>query len=691
MKLKLVFIEALLFCSFSLLVPRAHADEGMWTFDNFPSQAVAKKYGFQPSQVWLDHVRLASLRIAGGCSASFISPHGLVMTNYHCVVDCVKSLSAGEQNFVESGFYAENAADERKCPDFELDQLTEIRDVTNDVHAALTGKTGDAANLALRAETAKLEQSCGSDPSIRCDLVSLYHGGVYDLYHYKRYNDVRLVFAPEFQAGFFGGDPDNFNFPRFDFDIGMVRAYENNQPVASTDYLHWSKNGSKEGQLVFVSGNPGGTSRELTVSELQFERDQALTEIVPWISEYRGLLEQFVATGPQQAREAKERLFFADNTYKVEIGRQQALVDPHFFDIKVREEKRLRDAVAAHPNLAADAQAWDDLAQLQVERAKLYVRHRAMDGNPFFTRGLLAQAISLVRAPVERAKPNGERLPQFTDQSLIELQQELSAPTPVYKDLVELYLAFAFSNVQRDLGPDDPFVHKMLGNESPEQLAQRLVAGTHLDDPKVRVKLFEGGRAAIDASDDPMIHFAVLIDPDLRAMRKEYEAKVDAPTRAAAQRIAKLRFAIYGASIDPDATFTARLNYGTVKGFDDAEGRHIQPYTTMAGLFDRANGAPPFVLPQRWLDAKGKLNLSTPMNLSTTNDIIGGNSGSPLINQNGEIVGLIFDGNIFSLGGDYAYDPVANRAIAVDSRALMGGLREVYHADRIIQEIESSR
>jgi hypothetical protein len=691
MKLKLA-VFSVLFVGVTLSFgPAAHADEGMWTFNNFPSKNVAQKYGFNPSQPWLDHVRAASLRIAGGCSASFISPHGLVMTNYHCVVDCVKSLSTSQQNFVKSGFAAQTAGEERKCPDFELDQLEEIRDVTSDVHSALAGKTGDTANLALRAETAKLEQSCGSDPSIRCDLVSLYHGGVYDLYRYKRYNDVRLVFSPEFDAGFFGGDPDNFNFPRYDFDIGLVRAYENNKPITSPDYFRWSKAGSKEGQLVFVSGNPGGTSRELTVAQLEFERDRELPDTMAGVGEYRGMLEQFISSGTEQAREANEDVFFVANYFKVELGRQQALVDPKFFATKVNEEKELRDAVRARPNLAPEENAWDELAQLQGERAKLYARHTEVGDNYFFQSGLLGAAIDLVRIPAERAKPNGERLPEYTDQSLVGRKEELLGTIPYYKDLQELRLRLAVAGVQRDLGADDAFVHKMLGNESPEQLAHRLVAGTHLDDVKVRESLFNGGQSAIEASDDPMIRFATLIDPDLRAARKEYEAKVDAPTRAEAERIAKLRFAVYGTSIDPDATFTARLNFGAVKGFDDAQGRWVKPYTEFAGLFERANGAPPFVLPQRWLNAKSKLSLSTPMNLSTTNDIIGGNSGSPLINQDAEIVGLIFDGNIFSLGGDYGYDPTSNRAVAVDSRALLEGLRTVYHFDRIVNEIELAR
>jgi len=662
----------------------------MWTFENFPAKTVAAKYGFTPSQAWLDHVRVSSLRIAGGCSASFISPHGLVMTNHHCVVDCVQSLSTAQQNFVDKGFSATTVADERKCPAFELDKLIEIRDVTSDVRTALAGKTGDAANLALRAETAKLEQSCGSDPSVRCDLVSLYHGGVYSLYRYKRYDDVRLVFAPEYAAADFGGDPDNFNFPRFDLDIGLLRAYENDQPVSSADYLHWSKDGSHEGELVFVSGNPGGTSRQLTVSQLEFERDMVFPALMPDLGEYRGMLEQFSAMGPDQAREANESLDGVANYFKARIGRQQALMDTNFFHTKVEAEKKFRDAVAARPDLAVAANPWDDLARVQQERSKLFVRYSSTAGS-YFDAGLLGGAIALVRVPVERAKPNGERLPEYTDQSLVATQADLLAPVPIYKDLEELSLRLAFTAVQRNLGADDPFVRKMLGKESPDQLAHRLIQGTHLDDVKVRETLLHGGQKAIETSNDPLIRFAILVDPDLRAIRKEYEANVDAPTRADEEQIAKLRFAIYGTSIAPDATFTARLSYGTVKGFNDAQGRWVQPYTTVAGLFERATGAPPFVLPPRWLSAKTRLNLSTPVNFSTTNDIIGGNSGSPVINQDGNIVGLIFDGNIFSLGGDYGYDPESNRAVAVDSRILLEGLREVYSLDRIVNEIESSR
>jgi hypothetical protein len=670
--------------------PLAVADEGMWTFDNFPSKTVGEKYGFTPSQAWLDHVRLSSLRVAEGCSASFISPQGLVMTNHHCVVECLEQLSTPGHKLEEEGYLAKAPAEERKCPDFELDQLVEIRDVTKEVQAATAGKTGDDANKALRAKRAELQQSCGSDKSVRCDLVSLYHGGIYDLYRYKRYNDVRMVFAPEFSVAQFGGDPDNFNFPRYDFDISLVRAYEGDKPAVTKDYLHWSADGSKDGDLVFVSGNPGGTFRELTVAQLFFDRDVLYPNLIPNVSERHGLLEAFIARGSQQAHEANDDLFFLENSIKVYLGRQQALLDPKFVAEKEQEEQKLRAATAADPKLASYASAWDEIAQVQKVRSELFVRDFSLSGATF-SMGLLGDAVVLVRAAEERTKPNRDRLPEYTDQALVNVEQELLAPEPVYKDLEELQLGLRFTQIRRNLGTDDPFVKKMLGKDSPEQLAHKLVSGTHLEDPKLREQLYKGGQSAIDASTDPMIRFAAALNSDLVAQRKEYEAKVDAPTRAAAEKIAKARFAVYGTSVDPDATFTLRLSYGTVKGFEDAEGKFVEPYTHIAGLYERATGAPPYELPESWLKAKSSLNLSLPMNLSTTNDVIGGNSGSPLMNKDANVVGLIFDGNIYSLGGDYGYDAARNRSIAVDSRALLEGLRKVYHADRIVDEIEAAR
>ena len=368
----------------------------------------------------------------------------------------------------------------------------------------------------------------------------------------------------------------------------------------------------------------------------------------------------------------------------------QALLDPQFFETKAQEEQRLRAATAADSKLAAYVSAWDDLATIQQVRAQLFVRYASLSARAFRS-GLLGNAVTLVRAAAERAKPNGDRLPEYTDQALVNVERQLTAGVPVYKDLEELDLALLCTVIRRDLGADDAFVRKMLGKESPEQLAHRLITGTHLQDPKVREELYKGGQSAVEASTDPMIRFAAAINGDLLAVRKEYETRVDAPTRAAAEKIAKARFAVYGTSVDPDATFTLRLTYGTVKGFENAEGKPVEPYTNIGGLFERATGAPPYALPETWLKAKPSLNLSVPMNLSTTNDTTGGNSGSPMIDKNANIIGLLFDGNIFSLGGDYGYDPLKNRSIAVDSRDLLEGMRKVYQLDRIVDEIEAAR
>ncbi len=665
----------------------ARADEGMWTYDNFPAARVAQAHGFSPSGAFLDRLRKASLRIAGGCSASFVSPQGLVMTNHHCVVECVGQLSTQQRNYVESGFYAKRLEDEVACPNFELDQLVRIEDVTASTAGATAGKTGAAANAALHAAEARAQQTCGKDPAVRCDVVPLYHGGIYDLYHYKRYTDVRLAFAPEYAVAQFGGDPDNFNFPRFDFDIGLVRAYENGRPAATPDYLRWSAAGSKAGDLVFVSGNPGGTERQLTCAQLAYLRDVRFPQVLPRLAELRGVLEEFAQRGPQQQFETNETLFYTENSYKAQFGRQAALNDAAFFGRKVDEERTLRAAVAADASLAGDASAWDDIARLQPLRAELAPPY---NDTASLARGLFGDAVTLVRAAAERKKPNAARLPEYTDQGLSAIEQQLTAKAPVYADYEETSLAFGLTQLRRDLGTDDPLVEKVLGKESPEALAARLIRGTTLGDPAARKALFDGGQPAIDASHDPLIAYVKALDPDFRAVRQNYEARIDAPSRAAAERIANARFAVYGTSVDPDATFTLRLSYGTVAGFA-SNGKAVAPYTTIGGLFDRATGSKPYALPASWLAARSALDLATPLNLATTNDIIGGNSGSPLIDKNGDVVGLIFDGNIYSLGGDFGYDAMRNRAVAVDSRALLAGLDNVYHAHRLVSEIEAAR
>ena len=687
-----IALAVVLFLVFGSVVP-ANADEGMWTFDNFPAKAVGQKYGFTPSQAWLDHVRNSTVRLligGAGCSGSFVSAHGLVMTNHHCIDECAQQLSTPENNLITGGFVAAAPQDEKACPDAEIDQLQSIRDVTAVIRYAIGSSTGADANAALRTEEAALQDSCGHAPDVRCDIVSLYRGGEYALYHYKRYTDVRLVFAPEAIVAQFGGDPDNFNFPRYDYDTGFVRVYENGKPLDGHDFLHWSVNGSTPGQLVFSAGNPGPTSRLETVAQLLFERANVIPEQIGYASESRGLYEDFIGRGPAQAREADQDLFMIDNALKEFIGAEGTLLDGRFMAAKQREETHTRALVAKNHTLAKTiGDPWKDLENIQTARATIGLRAAAMGRG--LTPGLLGTAIALVRAGDERTKRNGDRLPEFTDQAMVTMGDRFKRPIPVFKDLQEAELTLALERARRRLGPDDAFIRKLLGKESPAGLAHRLVAGTQLDDPAVRTALFTGGAAAIAASTDPMIRFAVLIDPDLRAARSASEAAVDAPTRAATERIAAARFALYGRTVAPDGTFAPRISYGTVTGFPDTLNQPVPAYTTVGGLYDRATGSDPFRLPQSWISARSSLDPKMPMNLVSTNDITSGNSGSPMIDKNAQIVGLIFDGNIYSLGGDYGYDIVHNRAVAVDSRILLAAMRTVYHADRLASEIEAGR
>jgi hypothetical protein len=661
------------------------ADEGMWTFDAFPSAQVGAKYGFTPSAAFLQHLRKSSVRIPG-CSASFVSPDGLLMTNHHCALDCVAQLSTPTKNFVNEGFYAKTQADEVPCPGFEIDRLDSIDDVTADVDSATAGKSGRALVMALEAKEGALSLSCGTDKAILCEVVSLYHGGQYKLYHYTRYTDARLVFAPEYSVAQFGGDPDNFNFPRYDYDCSFVRAYVGGKPASTPDYLHWSKNGSKAGDLVFVSGNPSDTQRLLTVSELSYLRDVDYPMNLPQISELRGLLEQYQTESPENLRETKEFLFGIENYYKESYGEEGALLDPSFFATKVAEETSLRAAVAKNPELQATYGGdWDALAKIQALKQQMHVREEYVAGGPYSQ--LFDYARTLVRLPVEKAKPDAQRLPEFGQAQLVTLPDEIFAPVPVYAGPEELEFAFWAKKMREDLGTDDPFVKSVLGTKSPAQWAHDVVAGTKLGDVATRKALYDGGEAAIAASTDTMIVFARSIDARARQQRKQYEDLVSGPEHQLEEHIAKARFAVLGTSVDPDATSTARVSYGTIEGFVDGNGNAVTPYTKIGGLFNRATGSDPYELPPTWLAAKSSLDLSMPMNFSMTNDVVGGNSGSPVVDRDGQIVGLIFDGNIFSLGGAFGFDAAKNRSVAVDSRALLEGLRKVYHADRLASEI----
>jgi hypothetical protein len=663
----------------------ARADEGMWTFDAFPAEKVQRAYGFAPDAAWLDHVRLASARLAGGCSASFVSPDGLVVTNHHCASACVEQLSTPGADLVRAGFQARTRAEERRCPDEEVDQLVSIADVTARVRGATRGREGAAFQRALRGEIAALEKACQTSAAVRCDVVTLYQGGLYHLYTYRRFTDVRLVFAPELAIAFFGGDPDNFEFPRYDLDVAFLRVYEGGKPARTPEWFRWSPAGAAEGELTFVTGHPGGTDRALTVAELRHQRDVALPDRLVRLAELRGLLTGFQLLGAEQRRISTDELFGIENAFKAVRGQLLALGDPVFFDAKVAAERALAAEAAKEPERGARVRA----ALADIDRAEERLRGLRRELTALEHPGggtLLAVARQLLRAGDERSKPDGDRLREYREASLPALSRHVLSDAPIHPELERLLLAHALSKLREDLGPDHPVVRRVLGKASPDEVAARAISGTRLADPAVRRRLWEGGRVAVETSGDPLIGVARALDPEARAIRRAYEDEVEAPVRRGHEVIADARFAVQGRTTYPDATFTLRLTYGQVKGWREGT-RDIAPFTTLAGAFERATGREPFALPRSWLDAKDRLGLATPFDLATTNDIVGGNSGSPLVNARAELVGVIFDGNIHSLGGEYGFDPANNRAVAVDSRAVVETLGKVYGARGLLEEL----
>ncbi|HEU5180211.1 MAG TPA: S46 family peptidase, partial [Candidatus Polarisedimenticolia bacterium] len=669
----------------------ARADEGMWTFDNFPSAEVQKKYGFAPDKQWLEQVRLASVRLAGGCSGSIVSESGLVMTNHHCARSCIQQNSTKEKDLMTSGFFAASSAEELKCPEIEVNQLLSITDITERMNAATKGLADKAYNDALKAEMSRAEKECSTDDQTRCDVVTLYHGGRYHLYKFRRFQDVRLVFAPEADIAHFGGDLDNFMFPRYCLDVSFLRLYDKDQPLKTEHYLKWSPTGPNDGDLAFVPGNPGSTRRLFTVAELEYERDVALPQRLMRLAEERGMLVDFAGRGVEQDRISTTRRLTVENAFKGYRGRYQALLDKNFFKAKIAGEQAFRAQIDGDPaRRAAYGGAWDAIAGAKEAERKIQKRYTMLEGAgglTGFQSTLFDQARTLVRAADELPKPNELRLREFADSKLPALKQKLFSAAPIYDEMEIQTLTFSLTKLREDLGPDDPLLKKMFGKSSARELAASLVSGSQLKDVAVRKRLFDGGKAAVEASDDAMIKMARLVDADTRAVRKQYEDEIESVLKKNDELIARASFEISGTGTYPDATFTPRVSYGTVKGFA-ADGVPVAPLTRMAGLYDRATGEDPFVLPESWVKARGAVDLSTPMNFSTTNDIIGGNSGSPVVDRDGRVSGLIFDGNIYSLGGDYGYDASINRAVAVHSAALLEALDKVYHATRIVNEIK---
>lgn len=667
----------------SLPLAAAHADEGMWTVDAYPAAKMKAAYGWAPDQAWLDKVRGAAVRLTGGCSASFVSGNGLILTNHHCVATCAEQNSTDDNNILAAGFTAATRERELKCAGQQAEVVTSITDVSTRVKGAIGAAKGEAAVKARSGVIADIEKAgCPDAARNRCQVVSLYGGGQYKLYAYRKYSDVRLVWAPESRAEQFGGDPDNFNFPRYALDASFLRAYENGKPVQTPQHLTWTGRAPVDGEATFVVGNPGSTQRLFTSEQLAFQRELSVPINVTTFSEYRGRLITAMEQSPQRHREGKETLDGIENSLKVYIGRMQALGDPAFMGKLSAAEAQLK---AKSRGNAAIGDPWRDVAKAMNDYRAFYIadRYSLPLGD------LFGYAITLVRLASERGKPNADRLPGYSDSSIPLAEKRLLDERPIYPWLDALTMEWSLSKSREYLGADDPQARLLLGKESPEGLAARLVAGTKLADPALRKALLDGGQAAITASTDPMIVYARSIDANDRAIQKRYDASVDGPLTAAQAKLADARFAAFGATQYPDATFTLRVSYGKVAGWME-RGRMVPTRTLIGGTFDRATGAEPFDLPAAFIANRSKINPAITYDFVTTNDIIGGNSGSPVIDKAGAVIGAAFDGNIHSLGGNYGYDGTLNRTVAVSTAAVEEALKTIYPAPALLAELHAN-
>jgi hypothetical protein len=681
----------------ALLLPvPVPADEGMWLFNNPPTQLLKEKHDFAPSDDWYVHLQRASVRFNSGGSGSFVSADGLVMTNHHVGADCLQKLSTKERDLLELGFYARTPEEEIRCVDLELNVLQSIEDVTGRINAAVTpGMSPAEAQQARRAVMNTVEKESLDATGFRSDVVTLYHGGLYHLYRFKKYTDVRLVFAPEKGIAFFGGDPDNFEFPRYDLDICFFRVYEDDKPAQIEHYLAWSPQGAGDGELIFVSGHPGRTDRLNTVAHIEFIRDKVMPARLRKIFRWEVLLATFSSENRENARRAMDDLFGIQNSRKARLGMLAGLQDPAIMAQKRAEEQKLRDAVREKPSLLKEplGDPWAEVTAAIEVWDGIYDDWDLLEvGSAFFSRSFDI-AHTLVRLVDESAKPNAERLREFRESNLESLRFALFSEAPIYEDLETTKLADSLSMLAEIKGMEDPLVQKILAGKSPRERAVQLIEGTKVRSVAVRKELAGAGPEAIRQSQDAMIQLALLVDEPARALRKTYEEQVEEPLRQAYAKLADARFAIYGTDVYPDATFTLRLAFGQVKGYTE-DGEQVPPWTTFTGLYERAQEQGhqyPFELPQRWVKRRSRLDLDTPFNFVSTADIIGGNSGSPVVNRAGEVVGIIFDGNIHSLVLDFIYTQEQARAVSVHSAAIMEALRRIYGADRLVKELMPSR
>lgn len=677
-----IWRAAALAAAFVFASAPASGEEGMWTFDNLPTQRMQRDLGWAPDQAWAGRVLAGAARIPG-CSASNVSAEGLVLTNHHCVISCVAALATARANYVENGFMARQRDEEQRCPGMYVQVLQAITDVTQRIETATAGAANFAA--ARDGEIARIEDACAAGE--HCEVVTLYQGGRYALYRYKRYEDVRLAFAPEHSVAAFGGDPDNFNFPRYCLDFALLRVYENGAPASTPAHLSMRFTPLTDGEIAFVVGNPGTTSRLRTSAQLAFERDVNLPWQLTSLAEARGRIVAYSQQGPDQARIASSALQSVDNAFKALWGRRMALVDAEGFERITAAEADLQARVrrnAASQRAVGDA--WGEVAAAQSVYRDLfypyqYVELRAGERSMLFT-----YARDIVRGVAERDKPDAERLPRYSQARLPAVARTITTARPVEPAFEQIHLDLWLTKMRELLTTDHPLVRRVLGSESPEALAARL-SRSRLSDAAFRTALWEGGAAAVAASDDPMIAFVRAWDDEARALRARYQTEVEGPIARAQERIARARFQAFGANLYPDATFSPRLSYGRVQGWTEA-GRAIPSFTYARGLYERATGQPPYALPQSWREAASRIDADAIFNVSTTHDVIGGNSGSPLLDREGRVVGAVFDGNIHSLGGEYYYDGDSNRTVTVAATAIRMALADVYRMDALVAELE---
>ncbi len=666
-----------------------YADEGMWLFNAFPKDKVQAKYGFAPDQAWLDHVRLSSARAPNG-SSSFVSPDGLIFTNHHIAQDCIHDLSTSGKDYMKAGFYATTRAEEAKCPGMEFLVLQNIEDITAKVNAAAKpGMSTTDAGRAQRQEMAALEKQC-SGGDIRCDAVTLYSGAMYNLYKYKKYDDIRLVFAPEFEIAFFGGDPDNFEYPRYDLDISFFRAYENGQPAQTANYLKWSPNGASDNDLVFVSGHPGRTGRLLTMEQLGFLRDYQYPLQLNSYPRRLDAIQKFSAESEENAREAQSDVFSIQNSFKAVTGYEAALKDQDLMAKKAADEQELQQFVNSSPERKKEyGDPWAAIAKAVDVQKQIYKPLFFLDNLAGFRGDLARYARYIVRAADQKQKPSNQRIHDYQDSQLPTLQTRLFSTAPVYKGLEQVLLTESLTEMRDELGADNPDVQKALAGKTPEERATEVIQGTKIDDVAVRKQLYEGGAPAVNASTDPLIVLMREVEPDAAAIHNRDEDEVQSALRQNGGEIGKALFAQKGLSVPPDATFTLRLSYGAIEGYT-LNGKKVAWFTTMGGAYQHAaehDSKYPYELPESWVQNKSAIDLNTPYDTVSTADIIGGNSGSPVINKAGEVVGIIFDGNIESLAWNFEYTDKVARAVEVDSRSITEALRKIYHADALLNEL----